>query len=162
MFYRILRGIDEDLELWVLENETTIILNLVCINYILFFAYYLTGLSVFNITLLFCMMLMVALSTGYIVRLDRRSYKDHHKLEEPEVMSEHDASYDTDPHLHEGLRHRCSHTAEAPSGALSGASTSEAVSKPLPDSLSEASTAEALSEALSEAPTPPVEPSVSE
>jgi len=158
MFYRILRGIDEDLELWVLENETTIILNLVCINYLLFFAYYLTGLSVFNITLLFCMMLMVALSTGYIVRLDRRSYKDHHKLEEPEVMSEHDASYDTDPHLHEGLRHRCSHTAEAPSGASS---------QPLPDSLSEASTAEALSEAstteaLSEAPTPPVEPSVSE
>ena len=157
MFYRILRSIDEDLELWVLENETTIILNLVCINYLLFFAYYLTGLSVFNITLLFSMMLMVALSTGYIVRLDRRFYKEHHKLEEPEVTSEHDASYDTDPHLHEGLRHRCSHTAEV-------------TSQPLPDSLSEASSeaptteasTEESTEALSEAPTPPVEPSVSE
>ena len=71
MFYRILRGIDIDLEQWVFQREEQIIVNMVLIIYLLFFVFYMTKYTIVNIILLLSILFTISLVITHIVRLNK-------------------------------------------------------------------------------------------
>jgi hypothetical protein len=85
MFYRILRSIDEDLEQWVFQREERVIINLVALNYVLFFLYHISHYAIINVILIFTLSFTISLMSTYWKRIN----KLHNDIER--VLDEDDA-----------------------------------------------------------------------